>query len=153
MSRYHGVILGSAAGSGGYIGTLAASATNGYKFRRLTLGFTSNATTPSSAQIEVRAYRFTAAPTGGSVIASNQLDPNSAAALAVLSSGGTGGTVASTPDFSITLNTQSAADLPWEQLEEWIVSKGTTNGLVFVNETTLPSSPTTTINLAVEWEE
>jgi hypothetical protein len=83
----------------------------------------------------------------------NKMDPNSAPALCGLYSGGSAGTLASTPDFGVTLNTQSAADLPWEQLEEWILPLGVTNSLVFVNETTLPSSPTTTINLAVEWEE
>lgn len=153
MARYHNVILASAAASGAYIGYLQPAATGGCKVRRVTLGFTSNATTPASAQVEVRAYRGTAALTAGTGITVNKLDPNSPPALCQLFSGGSGGTLASTPDFSITLNTQSAADLPWEQLEEWVVPLGVANSLVFVNETTLPSSPTTTINLAVEWEE
>jgi hypothetical protein len=132
---------------------LQANSAGGAKLRRVTLGFTSNATTPASAQIEVRVYKGTAALTAGTSIAVNKMDPNSPPALCQLFSGGSGGTLASTPDFGITLNTQSAADLPWEQLEEWILPLGVTNSLVFVNETTLPSSPTTTINLAVEWEE
>lgn len=153
MSRFHGVIRGSAAASGAIIGTLAGATGSGGKLRRLTLGFTSNATTPASAQIEVAVFRFTAAPTGGSAITPGKMDPNSPTAAMAFASGGTGGTLVSVPEFSITLNTQSAADLPWEQLEEWIIPLGTANGLAFVNETTLPSSPTTTLNLAVEWEE
>lgn len=153
MSRYHNVILGSAAASGAYIGYLQAGSGGGAKIRRVTLGFTSNATTPASAQIEVRAYRGTAALTAGTGITVNKLDPNSPSAVCQLFSGGSAGTLTGQPDFSVTLNTQSAADLPWEQLEEWILPAGVANSIVFVNETTLPASPTTTINLAVEWEE
>jgi hypothetical protein len=153
MSRFHSVIEGSAAASGAYIGYLQAASGSGAKLRRLTLGFTSNATTPASAQIEVRAYRGTAALTAGTSLASSKLDPNSPAAACTLFSAGSGGTLETAVSWSCTLNTQSAADFPWEQLEEWILPSGAANSLVFVNETTLPASPTTTINLAVEWEE
>jgi hypothetical protein len=153
MARFHSYIPGSAAASGAYIGYIQPASTGGCKLRRVTLGFTSNATTPASAQIEVRIYRGTAALTAGTGITATPLDPNYPTARCQLFSAGSGGTLESQAAFGITLNTQSAADLPWEQLEEWIVPSGVANSLVFVNETTLPSSPTTTINLAVEWEE
>ena len=153
MARYHGTINGSTVASGAYIGYLQAASGGGGKLRRLTVGFTSNATTPASSQVEIRVYRGTAALTAGSSVTVSKLDPNSSANAVTLLSGGSGGTLEGGASFGITLNTQSAADLPWEQLEEWILPAGTANSLVFVNETTLPSSPTTTINLAVEWEE
>jgi hypothetical protein len=153
MARFHNVILGSSAASGAYIGYLQAGANGGAKLRRVTLGFTSNATTPASAQIEVRIYRGTAALTAGTGLTVSPMDANYPTAQCQLFTGGSGGTLNGVPDFGITLNTQSAADLPWEQLEEFVLTKGAANSLVFVNETTLPSSPTTTINLAVEWEE
>lgn len=153
MGRYHNTIQGSAAAAGAYIGYLQAGASGGGKLRRLSIGFTSNGTTPASQQCEVRVFRGTAALTAGTAITQSKLDPNSGAANCQLFSGGSGGTLESVASFSATLNSQSAADYPWEQLEEWVLPAGAANSLVFVNEITLPSSPTTTINLSVEWEE
>lgn len=156
MARYHGYIPGSTVASGALIGYLQASTNAGGRLRRVTPSFSSAGSTPVSTQIEIRVYRFTAAGTAGSAITADLMDtvglvtPNCS-----LFSGGTGSfTLAPTGGaFGISLNNQSAADLPWEQLEEWWLPRGTANGFAFVNETTLPSSPQSSINLAVEWEE
>lgn len=159
MSRFHAVgISAASAASGAYICSLTAASASGFKVRRISLGvYTTTAVTPTSQQIVVAAYRFTAALTGGTTVASNKLDPNSPTAAAVFSNTAAGtalsaGTLASTPDYQLAFNSQSAADLPWEQLEEWVVSAGTGNGIVLINE--IAAIPTNhIITAALEWEE
>lgn len=165
MSRFSsaGLSVAAVAGStgsgtiGACVATIAAGAANGFKFRRLTVGVITNTiVVPTSQQILLWAYRFTAAPTGGSAaITPAQLDPNSGPANAVFKTNTTafvGGTFAATPSFGIPINTQSSADLPWEQLEEWIVATGTANGLAFFNQlNALPAGHQ--YSLSAEWEE
>jgi len=133
---------------------LQASATNGFKLRRLTLGVVAGATTPTSQQLTVGINRVTTAgTTPGGGMTPNKLDPNSAAA------GSTFKTTYATPPtltaddlFTAPFNSQSGVDLPWELLEELAVTLGTANGLVFINrDNALPASHS--YRISVEWEE
>lgn len=133
---------------------LMASAGNGYKLRRVTLGVVAGATTPTSQQVTVGFNRVTTAgttPVAG--MTPNKLDPNSAAAGSVWNSAYTTPPTLTTNDFyRASFNSQSGVDLPWELLEELAVSLGTTNGIVFINrDNALPASHSYTI--AAEWEE
>jgi hypothetical protein len=54
--------------------------------------------------------------------------------------------------YSVSFNTQSGADLPWELLEEWRIGGSTSLGVAFVNRlVALPAGHQ--ISLSVEWEE
>lgn len=165
MGRFSGAgtagVASASTGSGtigGCFATLAGSATNGYKLRRATLGVIATAAVPTSQQLSVQVFRFTAAPTGGTTVAAQQLDPNTAPAGSVFKTNNAAafvaGTFAATPSFQVSFNTQSAVDLPWEQLEEWVSTLGTANGLAFFNQANvLPSSPQHLYTIALEWEE
>lgn len=159
MARFHGTtgLVTPNNSQGQLVATLAAGSSGGYKLRRVSWGFSSNNTTPASQQVALSIARFTVAPTAGTSITADQLDPNSNAATAVLkANGGTVFTSTGTQAaaaVTLPLNSQSAADLPWEQLEEWIVTAGAANGLAFFFGAALPSSPTTQVAVNVEWEE
>jgi hypothetical protein len=140
------------------IGTLTSLSTGGFKLRRVSWGFSSNNTTPASQQCVLVVSPFTVAPTGGTVVALDQMDPNSYPPQTIWTyNGGTAftsaGTIRSTSLFTLPLNSQSGGDLPWEQLEEWSVPKGAANGLAFTLSAALPASPTTQVALNVEVEE
>ena len=62
-------------------------------------------------------------------------------------------TIVTSPDqYKVAFNSQSAADLPFELLEELIASAGTTDGFAFYNrDNALPASHK--MVLSVEWEE
>jgi hypothetical protein len=159
MSRFHattGLVTPNATYNQ-LVGTLAASSGGGYKLRRISWGFSSNNTTPASQQVVLNVARFTAAPGGGTSVTPDQLDPNSVPPLSSFkANGGTAFSSAGTVSgaaFSLPLNSQSASDLPWEQLEEWISAAGTANGFAFYMSAALPSSPTTQVSVNVEWEE
>ncbi|MCT9932444.1 hypothetical protein N5079_19775 [Planotetraspora sp. A-T 1434] len=133
---------------------LMASANNGFKLRRATLGCVAGATTPTSQQLVVGINRVTSAgttPTAG--MTPGKLDPNSAAAGAVWNTGySSPPTNSSSDQFRIPFNSQSGVDLPWELLEEFAVALGTANGLAFINrDNALPASHKYV--LSVEWEE
>lgn len=132
---------------------LMASASNGYKLRRVTLGVTA-AGTPTSQQITVGINRVTTAgttPVAG--MTPGKLDPNSTAAGSVWNSGyTTPPTVTANDQFRVTFNSLSGADLPWEGVEEFAVALAVTNGLVFINRNNaLPTGHALT--LTVEHEE
>jgi hypothetical protein len=161
MSRYHastGLVTPNASFSN-LVATLAGSANAGFKLRRVTWGFSSNNTTPASQQCVLQIARFTAAPSAGTAVTADWLDPNSnhTPQATFTANGGTAftsaGTITANPPFVLPLNSQSAADMPWEQLEEWIAPTGTANGFAFFTNAALPSSPTTQIAVNVEWEE
>lgn len=133
---------------------LMASASTGFKLRRVTIGVVAGATTPTSQQVTLGINRVTTAgttPTAGMTPA--KLDPNSAAAGAVWNSAyATPPTVTANDQFAFSFNSQSGADMPWELLEEFSVALGTTNGLAFINrDNALPASHA--YRLSVEWEE
>ncbi|WP_086853598.1 hypothetical protein [Amycolatopsis kentuckyensis] len=133
---------------------LMASANNGYKLRRVTLGVVAGASTPTSQQLTVGINRVTTAGTTPSAgMTPVKLDPNSAAAGSVWNTGyATPPTLGTADMYRAAFNSQSGVDLPWELLEELIVSAGTSNGLVFINrDNALPASHSLVIS--AEFEE
>jgi hypothetical protein len=155
MARYQAQVVSSAAlaANTNYLGLFGASG-NGAKLRRCTLGtITNTATTPTSQQVQVGIFRATAAGTSSSTATKAQLDPNTAAAnCTVPTAWSVQPTLSSAASYLISFNTQSAVDLPWELLEEWVIAAGTANGLVWQNMTNaLPSGHQ--LVTSIEWEE
>lgn len=157
MARYNSQLLstaGAAADSAfgwfGYVTTVA-------RIRRVTLGVsTTTAVVPTSQQVRVGFNMTTAgAPATPTNATANKLDPNSAAnAVNLIASWATPPTLTATANdaFTVSFNTQSGADLPWELLEEWRTQSSTTAGIAFVNRlVALPAGHQ--ISLSVEWEE
>lgn len=132
---------------------LMSPAGSGAKLRRITGGVVAGATTPTSQQLVIGINRVSTAGSTPTAITANKLDPNSPAAVMLPNSAfGTPPTVAATDQFVIAFNSQSGFDLPWEQLEEFVISAGTANGLAFVNRTNaLPTSHSYVVG--IEWEE
>ena len=156
MARYNSQLLSSAAiaadtafGYFGYVATVA-------KLRRVTLGVsTTTAVVPTSQQVRVGFNVTTGAvvtPTNTTV---NKLDSGAATnSVFLVSSYATPPTLGAVgaDAFSVSFNTQSGADLPWELLEEWRIGGSTSLGIAFVNRlVALPSGHQ--ISLSVEWEE
>lgn len=145
----------------GYFAALVAGSAANFKVRRLTLGVRAGATVPTSQQFTVAIYRQTVriAGTGFSTVTGINMDPRGAAtaitgldATTATAAGTTGPTLGSTSIARVTLNTQSALDLPWEMIEEMICDQGTANGFALVNiGNTLPASHLITYDF--EWEE
>lgn len=132
---------------------LMASAGNGFKLRRVTLGVVAGATVPTSQQIVVGINRATnAGTTPGGGMTPGKLDPNSAAAGTVFSTTfGTPPTLTANDQFRVAFNSQVGMDLPWEFLEEFAVAFGTTNGLAFVNrDNALPASHKLVLSAEIE---
>lgn len=155
MARYAAQVKSSAAvGADVGFAWLMASANNGYKLRRVTLGVVAGASTPTSQQVTVGINRVTSAGTTPSAgMTPAKLDPNSAAAGAVWNTAyATPPTTSSNDQFRVSFNSQSGTDLPWELLEEFICAAGTTNGLAFINrDNALPAAHC--FVLSAEWEE
>lgn len=171
MARYGATLLSQAAQlSGvnatttvnGYLGYWGASATAGYRLRRLQLGVIAGATVPTSQQISVGVYRQTVAPAGTGLAAAVlgqpyetwtlQTDPTvGIIATTATTIGTTGPTLAANPIAVIPFNTQSTLDLPYEFIEELICPLGTANGFAFVNiGNTLPPSHSIRLNVEIE---
>lgn len=153
MSRFQAQVTSVAAiGSGVNFISLQASANQGAKLRRVTLGTIAGATTPTSQQLQIGVFRVTTAFTG-SAYTPTQLDPNSSAAQCTVVIGTLAtGVVAATPSWIIPFNTQSSVDLPWELLEEWAITKGTANGLALQNMVNAAPSGHSIV-ASLEWEE
>jgi len=117
------------------------------------MGTIAGAGTPSSQQLSIAVFRATAAGTATTNPAAAQLDPNSGPALCTVASVWSAQpTLAAASSYQIPFNTQSSVDLPWELLEEWVITKGTANGLVFQNLTNpLPAGHF--LVTSIEWEE
>lgn len=154
MSRFQAQVVSAAAAASGtnFLGWFG-SASNGGKLRRVTLGTIAGATTPTSQQLQVGVFRATALGTTSTLYTPTQLDPNSAPAGCVTPTvWSVQPTLGATASWLIPFNTQSSVDLPWELLEEWVITKGVGNGLVFQNMTNaLPSGHS--IVASIEWEE
>jgi hypothetical protein len=156
MARYNAQLLSSAAiaadtafGWFGYVATVA-------KLRRVTLGVsTTTAVVPTSQQVRVGFNVTTGAAATATNATTNKLDSGSGAnAVSLVSAWTTPPTLGATAAdaFSVSFNTQSGADLPWELLEEWRIGGSTSLGIAFVNRlVALPSGHQ--ISLSVEWEE
>jgi hypothetical protein len=174
MARYSGQILSQAAqlagvpasGAGGavlgYMGCWTASATAGFRLRRVNLGVIAGASVPTSQQVDVGLYRQTVLPIGTGLAAAVlgvptelwtlQTDPTAGViATTATTIGTTNPTLGANPMAVWTFNTQSTLDLPFEFLEEYICNLGTANGFAFVNLTnTLPAAHKIRINLEIE---
>lgn len=127
---------------GGLAAYWMASATSGFRLRRLKLGVeTTTGVVPTSQQVRLGLYRITAAgtntnivtvagqaleswtpvdPTGGLIV------PNSATASTSVP------TVAANPIDTLMFNSQAYLDVPWDYIEELVVGTGAGNGIAFV---------------------
>ena len=147
----------------GYVGYWGGSATSGYRLRRLKLGVrTTTAVVPTSQQISVAIYRQTVAPVGTGLAAAvlgqpletwtPQTDPTVGLIVTTAATiGTTGPTLAANPIDTLTFNSQSYLDVPYDYIEEMVCALGTANGLAFVNiGNTLPAGHFLTITPTVE---
>ena len=173
MARYAGTIVSQAAQLAGvnatttvngYIGYWGASATTGFKVRRVNLGVIAGASVPTSQQVDIAVFRQTVAPSGTGLTSTAlgtpletwtvQTDPTSGPFSTTATTIGTTGPTLTTPTNPLyiwTFNTQSTLDLPLEFLEELIVPLGAANGIAFVNFTnTLPAAHKVRINVEIE---
>jgi hypothetical protein len=146
----------------GYIGYLGASATAGFRLRRIGVStIFSGAIT--SQQIQLGVYPQTVAPSGTGLAAAikgspfeiwTPADPTvGMIATNAPTIGTTGPTLTTTtgPLKTITFNSQTWADVPIEAYEELVCNLGTANGIAFVNlANTLPTG--CQIVLDVEYE-
>jgi hypothetical protein len=150
VSRYRNGFTTAAAAAGSAttpIYALGPSASGSALLRRFTAGFSSGGSTPTSEQVVIQLQPATGL-TNGTTVASGKLRSTSVPSLSI-NSIPTGTITAVGPPFIIPLNTQSAGDLPWEQLEEWEIPLST--WLAFMLITTLPAS--TTLSITYEYEE
>jgi hypothetical protein len=145
----------------GYFAAIVAGASANFKLRRVKIGVRAGASVPTSQQVTIGVYRQTVrvVGTGFSTVTGIAMDPRGAATAitgvditTAATAGTTGPTIGATAIDKFTFNTQSAWDVPYELLEEFICDQGTANGLAFVNlGNALPASHLYT--LALEWEE
>jgi hypothetical protein len=137
----------------GYIGYWGASATAGFRLRRLKIGvMTTTGVVPTSQQIRLGIYRQTVAPAGTGLAAAvlgqpleihtPQTDPTVGMIVTTATTiGTTGPTIAANPIDTIEFNTQSYIDVPYDYIEELTCNLGTANGIAFVNlGNTLPTN-------------
>jgi hypothetical protein len=136
---------------------LNASATCGYKLRRITLGVVASTASPTSMQASVGLVRTTGRGTATTTLAPKAMDPNSLQTSSITGLDTAWSTVPTatwTPPYlyQVTFNTQSGVDLPFELLEELVCGIGIANGIAFINlDNALPSLHKYT--LALEHEE
>lgn len=136
---------------------LNASATAGYKLRRITLGVIAGTGAPTSQQVSVGLVRTTARGTATTTNAPKALDPNSLQTSSITGLDTAWSTVPTATWtapylYQVTFNTQSGFDLPFELLEELVCGTGVANGVAFINVgNALPTGHSYT--LSVEHEE
>lgn len=137
---------------------LNASATAGYKLRRVTIGVIAGAGVPTSQQLSVALVRTTARGTATTTFAPKAMDPNSVQTSGITGLDTAWSTVptatwtAAAWFYLITFNSQSGVDLPYELLEELVCGTGVANGIAFINvNNTLPAAHS--YSLTVEHEE
>lgn len=132
---------------------LNASATAGYKLRRLTIGVRAGVGAPTSQQLTVGIVRTTARGTATTTNAPKALDPNSLQTSSITGLDVAWSTVPTAtwtaPYFyEVSFNSQSGVDLPFELLEELICGLGVANGLAFINVgNALPTAHLLTMSL------
>ncbi len=157
MARYNAAVLSAAAlGIDAAAATIVPGAAVRFKLRRLTLGVAVTSGSIVSQQVVVGINRGTARGTQTTNVAGSKMDPTSAASgiTGVDSAWSVQPTLGATATdvFKVAFNTQSGADLPWEQLEEFFSDVGTANVIGIVNRVTaLPANHQ--LSVAVEWEE
>lgn len=137
---------------------LNASATAGYKMRRITIGTVGPVGAPTSQQLCVALVRTTARGTATATFAPKAIDPNSLQTASITGLDTAWSTVptatwtAAAWFYLIPFNSQSSADLPYELLEELTCGIGVANGIAFIN--TVNALPTgLSYVLTVEHEE
>lgn len=146
----------------GYFFGIRSGAAANFKLRRLIVGIRAGGSVPTSQQVTVAVQRQTVAAVGTGITlatAGQRLDPQSAASAiagfdvtTAATAGTTGPTLTAAPMYEMTFNTQSAMDVPFEFLEEFLTPVGTANGLALVNiGNTLPAAHLFTVS--AEWEE
>lgn len=137
----------------GLFANLAASATSGYKIRRLILGVRAGASVPTSQQITVAMVRVTVRGTATTTNAPKATNPNtlqtsSLTGLDVAWSTVPTGTWTAPYLWEASFNSQSGADLPFEDPEELACALGAGNGLAFINvANALPAGHLLTMSL------
>lgn len=155
MARYRGsVVSGAALSSGTAFAALTSIAAVASLVRRITVGWTSGgAAVTASQQAGVGVGMLTTAGTTSTAIGGKLISPNGAAtSSSIWGTWGTYGTFSTTVgNLIIPLNNQSAADLSWEEPDQWYVPPATTNGIVFYASQTFPSGCAAVVT--VEWEE
>lgn len=146
----------------GYIGYWGAAAAAGFRLRRVTLGIrTTSASVPTSQQYTVEIHRQTVAPAGTGLAAAvlgqaletwTPTDPTvGMIATTATTIGTTGPTLNAVAIKTLTLNTQTGWDYPWEFTEEMVCGTGTANGFAFVNiGNTLPAGHFITVDCEIE---
>lgn len=136
---------------------LNASATAGYKLRRITVGVRAGTGPPTSQQLTVGIVRTSARGTATTTNAPKALDPNSLQTSSITGLDVAWSTVPTATWtapylYEFSLNSQSGVDLPFELLEEFICGTGVANGLAFINVgNALPTSHL--FSLSIEHEE
>lgn len=171
MARYGATLLSQAAQlSGvnatttvnGYLGYWGASATAGFRLRRLQLGCIAGGTVPTSQQISVGVYRQTVAPAGTGLAAAvlgqpmethtPQTDPTTGLIVTTATTiGTTGPTLATNPIKKLVFNSQNSWDYPFEFMDELVCPIGTANGIAFVNlNNTLPALSVVVLDIEIE---
>ena len=145
----------------GYIGYWGAGSSAGFRLRRVTLGVRAGAGVPTSQQVSVEVHRQTVAPAGTGLAAAvvgqaletwTPADPTTGfIATTATTIGTTGPTLTATAIRTLTFNTQTTVDYPYEFLEELVCASGTANGIAFVNmSATLPASHLITVDVEIE---
>lgn len=166
MARFNGVtesaaalgtgINSASATTGGLFASLVLTGSSAFRIRRITLGVRAGAATPTSQQVSVAVIRCTARGTQTTTQALNKLDSNSFATNVALDSAWSTtptlpGTALANYSYELSFNTQSAADLPWELLEELYCSGAAGNGFAFFNVgNALPASHLYTASFEIE---
>jgi len=173
MARYGGTItsLNNVTTNGvnatttlnGWFGYWGASATAGFRLRRLKVGVrVVGGGVPTSQQYSLAVYRQSVAPSGTGLNAAVlgqpfetwtlQTDPTVGLITpSAASVGTTGPTLGANPIDTVTLNTQSYGDVPWEFMEEMICPLGTANGFALVNiGSTLPGNHIFVVSFEIE---
>lgn len=165
MARFTSTVISSAtlvatAPTGGtansLFANLNASATAGYKLRRITIG-TVAAGTPVSQQCLVALVRTTARGTATTTFAPKAMDPNSLQTSSITGLDTAWSTVptatwtAANWSYLIPFNSQSTGDLPYELLEELVCGTGVANGIAFINvQNTMPTGHSYVLTLEHE---
>lgn len=147
----------SGANANALFANLNASASAGYKLRRVTVGVRATTGAPTSQQLTVALIRTTARGTATATGAPKAMDPNSLQTSSITGLDTAWSTVPTATWtapylFSFSLNSQSGIDLPFELMEELICGIGVANGIAFINVgNALPTNHLYT--LSVEHEE
>jgi len=155
VARYRSTVTsGAALAANAGFGALVPSASVGFLLRRITVGWTSaGAAVTASQQVGVGVGYLTAAGTSATALTSKLISPNGPAAPAT-----TFNTYTTYGTFSLTggnliipLNNQGAADLSWEEPDQWFQAAGVAGGLQFYASQIFPAGVAASVT--VEWEE